>query len=102
LANIASIYTNFRNRMKANCLGLFRSDWKYILYLQTIYVCCVYPTMSKSQKQLAYCLKRAAAFLSFSAKSVFILLLFLTVALHESAQENYVFCQWAYDTKLST
>ena len=39
---------------------MFRSKYKYILYSSTMYVYCVYSTMSKSPiiKQVPNCLKR--------------------------------------------
>jgi hypothetical protein len=41
--------------------SLFRSECKLILYLLTMYVYCVYPAISKGQKQLPNCLKIAEA-----------------------------------------
>ena len=45
------ICTSFRNRRNSEPLasfsGLFRSEYKGILYLTTMYVYCVYPAMSK-------------------------------------------------------
>ena len=49
--NIKFICTSFRNRQNsepsASFSGLFRSEYKWILYLTTMYVYCVYPAMSK-------------------------------------------------------
>ena len=38
---------------------LFRSKCKLILCFLTMYVYCIYPALSKSTKQLPYCLKGA-------------------------------------------
>jgi hypothetical protein len=47
--NIKFICTSFRNRQNSEPLasfsGLFRSEYKWILYLTTMYVFCVYPHM---------------------------------------------------------
>ena len=47
--NIKFICTSFRNRQNsetsASVSGLFRSEYKWILYLTTMYVYCVYPSM---------------------------------------------------------
>jgi hypothetical protein len=55
--NIKFICTSFRNRQNsepsASFSGLFRSVYKYILYLTTMYVYCVYPAMSKKSKNLS-------------------------------------------------
>ena len=57
------VYMCFRNRWKSEPLAsfsaLFRSKCKWILYFPTMYVYCVYPTMSKIPKQLPNCVKRA-------------------------------------------
>ena len=54
--NIKFICTSFRNRQNgepsASFSGLFRSDYKWILYL-TMYVFCVYPAMSKKSENLS-------------------------------------------------
>ena len=39
--------------------GKFRGECKLILYLPTLYLYCVYPTMSKCSKQLPSCMKIA-------------------------------------------
>ena len=50
--NIQFICTSFRNRQNSEPLasfsGLFRSEYKWILYLTTMYEYCVYPAMSKT------------------------------------------------------
>ena len=55
--NIKFICTSFRNRQNSEPLasfsGLFRSEYKWILYLTTMYVYCVYPAMSKKSKNLS-------------------------------------------------
>jgi hypothetical protein len=54
--NIKFICTSFRNRQNSEPLasfsGLFRSEYKWISYLTTMYVCCVYPAMSKKSENL--------------------------------------------------
>ena len=51
------ICTSFRNRQNsepwANFSGLFRSEYKWTLYLTTMYVYCVYPAMSKKSENLS-------------------------------------------------
>jgi hypothetical protein len=55
--NIKFICTSFRNRQNSKPLasfsGLFRSEYKWILYLTTMYVFCVYPAMSKKSENLS-------------------------------------------------
>jgi hypothetical protein len=55
--NIKFICTSFRNRQNSEPLasfsGLFRSEYKWILYLTTMYVYCVYPAMSKKLENLS-------------------------------------------------
>ena len=55
--NIKFICTSFRNRqnseLSASFSGLFRSEYKWILYLTTMYVYCVYPAMSKKLENLS-------------------------------------------------
>ena len=55
--NIKFICTSFRNRQNSEPLasfsGLFRSEYKLILYLTTMYVFCVYPAMSKKSENLS-------------------------------------------------
>ena len=55
--NIKFICTSFRNRQNSEPLasfsGLFRSEYKWILYLTTMYVYCVYPAMSKKSENLS-------------------------------------------------
>jgi hypothetical protein len=55
--NIKFICTSFRNRQNsepsARFSGLFRREYKWILYLTTIYVYCVYPAMSKKSENLS-------------------------------------------------
>ena len=55
--NIKFIWTSFRYRQSSNFLasfsGLFRSEYKWILYLTTMYVYCVYPAMSKKSENLS-------------------------------------------------
>ena len=54
--NIKFICTSFRNRQNSEHLasfsGLFRSEYKWILYITTMYVYCVYPAMSKKVGKL--------------------------------------------------
>ena len=49
--------TSFRNRQNsepwASFSGLFRSEYKWILYLTTMYVYCVYPAMSTKSENLS-------------------------------------------------
>ena len=51
------ICTSFRNRQNnepsASFSGLFRSEYKLILYLTTMYVYCVYPAISKKSENLS-------------------------------------------------
>jgi hypothetical protein len=60
--NIKFIYTRFRNRQisesSASFSGLFRSEYKWILYSTTMYVLCVYPAMSKKSEKLSYLNKK--------------------------------------------
>ena len=55
--NIKFICTSFRNRQNSEPFssfsGLFRSEYKWILYLTTMYVYCVYPAMSKKSENLS-------------------------------------------------
>ena len=55
--NIKFICTSFRNRQNsepsASFSGLFRREYKRILYLTTMYVYCVYPAMSKKSENLS-------------------------------------------------
>ena len=55
--NIKFICTSFRNRQNsepsASFSGLFRSEYKWILYLSTMYVYCVYPAMLKKSENLS-------------------------------------------------
>jgi hypothetical protein len=55
--NIKFICTSFRNRQNsepsASFSGLFRSEYKWILYLKTMYVYCVYPAKSKKSENLS-------------------------------------------------
>jgi hypothetical protein len=55
--NIKFICTSFRNRQNSEPLvsfsGLFRSEYKWIWYLTTMYVYCVYPAMSKKSENLS-------------------------------------------------
>ena len=55
--NIKFICTSFRNRQNSEpwerFSGLFRSEYKWILYLTTMYVYCVYPAMSKKSENLS-------------------------------------------------
>ena len=50
--NIKFICTRFRNRQNSEPLasfsGLFRSEYKWILHLTTMYIYCVYPAISKN------------------------------------------------------
>ena len=61
-----------------------------------MYVYCIYSAMSKSQKQLPNCLKEQNQVLFYlflmvsSVKSAPILLLFLTVAQHESGTRKTI------------
>ena len=55
--NIKFICTSFRNRQNsepsASFSGPFRSEYKWILYLTTMYVFCVYPAKSKKSENLS-------------------------------------------------
>ena len=55
--NIKFICTSFRNRQNSEPLAsfsdLFRSEYKWILYLTTMYVYCVYPAMSNESENLS-------------------------------------------------
>ena len=55
--NIKFICTSFRNRLNsessASFSGLFRSEYKWILYLTTMYGYCGYPAMSKKSENLS-------------------------------------------------
>jgi hypothetical protein len=55
--NIKFICTSFRNRQNsepfASFSGLFRSEYKWIWYLTTMYIYCVYPAMSKKSENLS-------------------------------------------------
>jgi low temperature requirement protein LtrA len=55
--NIKFICTSFRNRQNSEPLasfsGLFCREYKWILYLTTMYVFCVYPAMSKKSENLS-------------------------------------------------
>jgi hypothetical protein len=55
--NIKFICTSFRNRQNSKPLAslscLFRSEYKWILYLTTMYVYCVYPAMWKKSENLS-------------------------------------------------
>ena len=55
--NIKFICTSFRNRQNSEPLasfsGMFRREYKWILYLTTMYVYCVYPAMSKKSENLS-------------------------------------------------
>jgi hypothetical protein len=55
--NIKFICTSFRNRQNsepsASFSGPFRSEYKWILYLTTMYVYCVYPAKSKKSENLS-------------------------------------------------
>ena len=55
--NIKFICTSFRNRQNSEPLasfsGLICSEYKWILYLTTMYVYCVYPAMSKKSEKLS-------------------------------------------------
>ena len=55
--NIKFICTSFRNRQNSepsvSFSGLIRSEYKWILYLATMYVYCVYPAMSKKSENLS-------------------------------------------------
>ena len=55
--NIKFICTSFRNRQSSETLasfsGLFRSEYKWILYLTTMYIFCVYPAMSKKSENFS-------------------------------------------------
>jgi hypothetical protein len=70
--NINFICTSFRNRQNskpsASFSGLFRSKYKWILYLTTMYVFCVYPAMSKKSENLVRFRQKGqkqASFLAF-------------------------------------
>ena len=55
--NIKFISMSFRNRQNsepsASFSCLFRSEYKRILYLTTMYVFCVYPAMSKKSENMS-------------------------------------------------
>jgi hypothetical protein len=70
--NIKFICTSFRNRQNSEHLasfsGLFCSEYKWILYLTTMYVYCVYPAMSKKVRKLVRFKQKGqkqASFLAF-------------------------------------
>jgi hypothetical protein len=50
--NIKFICTSFRNR-QTSFSGLLRSEYKWMLYLTTMYVYCVYPATSKKSENLS-------------------------------------------------
>ena len=60
--NIKFICTSFRNRQNsepwASFSGLFRSEYKWILYLTAMYVFCVYPNISKKLENLSDLIKK--------------------------------------------
>ena len=111
--NIQFICTSFRNRQNSESSAsfscLFRSEYKWILYLTTIYVYCVYPAMSKKvakpvrfkqkgQKQASFlafhkccqgCLLRSPRFISIS----FILVCALRCCIATGYQES-LFVGW--------
>jgi len=74
----------------------FHSECKWILYISTMYVHCIYSTMSKTPKQLPNCLeqKQALFYLIFdgvlSVKSTLILLPFLSVTTWIRYQKSYI------------
>jgi len=105
--------TSFRNRKKseleASFSGLLFSEYKWILYLTTMYIYCVYPAMSKNPKQQPNCLKRAETdiilivLMVSSVTSAPKLLLFLTVTQHESGTRKTI--SWSvtvYNKNLSS
>ena len=55
--NIKFISASFRNRQNSEPSAifscLFRSEYKCILYLTTMYVYCIYPAMSKKSENLS-------------------------------------------------
>ena len=65
--NIKFICMSFRNRQKSELSGLFRSEYKWILYSTTMYVYCVYPAISKVGKLVRFKQKgqKQASFLAF-------------------------------------
>ena len=73
--NIKLICTSFRNRQNSEPLasfsGLFRSEYKRILYLTTMYVFCVYPAMSKKSENLSDLNKRHSSPFINVVKGVF-------------------------------
>ena len=117
--NIKFICTSFRNRQNSEPLasfsGLFRSEYKWILYWTTMYVYCVYPAMSKKvgkqvwfkqkgQKQASFlafhkcCLLRGPRYISTS----FILVCALRCYIATGYQES-LFVGWkvySYSTKV--
>jgi hypothetical protein len=63
-----------------------------MLYFLTKYICCVYPSMSKSPKQLPNCLKLSfSSLLILSSEVCTILLPFLTIDQHESGIGKLIF-----------
>jgi hypothetical protein len=64
-----------------------------IFLFSTRYIYCVYPAMSKSPKQLPNCLQRAETsivLIVINVTSTLILLLFLTIAQHETGTRKAV------------
>ena len=94
---IIYLCTSFRNGQKSepstSFSSLFHSECKLIVYLTTMYVCCVYPAISKSPKQLPNCLKitqTSVVLIIFNCVTcdVGTCTVTVSVALHESGTRN--------------
>jgi len=73
---------------------LFRSECKWISYFPTMYVYGIYSAMSKTPKQLPYCLtwaETSIVLFVFFMVSALLLLRFLTVDLCESGTRTAIF-----------
>ena len=77
---------------KTSFSGLFRSECKYISYLPTMYVYCVYTTMSKTTTKLFENSrdKRRSNYFQLCPLFALILLPVLVVAQHESGTRNTI------------
>jgi len=77
---------------KTSFSGLFRSECKYISYLPTMYVYCVYTTMSKTTTKLFENSRDKCRSNYFQLCPLFALILLpvLVVAQHESGTRNTI------------
>ena len=93
---LLSSFVNYHGILNksSTMVSLFHSECQLILYLTTMYEYSVYPTISKSLKQLPICLKISEIIVVLTSSmaspvtSTFILISFLSVALHESRTKN--------------